>query len=226
MQSIQTTIDQVVERVKRITPPTWTPRVLVPAVYQIWWQMECRSGLHDDLRPKDEMDLAWIAEYFESRGVLCGAWGIPGFLTHEEGIMHGKAASVVDLYVLDLEPYEDYLEDPTKDPQDFITGFGAYCGKLPDISVVPIPSGIDTLECTWTKWFHFANQFRAQCYWTDNADLHPKVALPYLYKKQREVCNRTKGIIPMYPRPELDPPEVSRLLKIARSPRDIWVLGE
>jgi len=108
------TLDDASDRVRAHTPRKYLPRLLIPALYGDIWQADShlRNTCGMDLRPKNARDLGWIVDRFRERDLPIGAWGVPRELTEAEGAQHGQAAAMVDLYVLDVEPYEGFLLRP------------------------------------------------------------------------------------------------------------------
>ena len=219
------TVAEAASRAKSLTPKEFRPAVLVPTVYGPWFQAQCRTGLGSELVPADGPGVKRIMDELAGQGVGAGGWAVPRFLTEEEGKQQGAAAANCDLFVLDVEPYAGFLNDPSADPANYMRGFESACGRRPWISLVPQSSGVDALG-HMPAWVSWGAGIRPQCYWTDAAALGwPDPASTYL-SGMLSKAGASRPIVPIFPRRELDPTRVDQQLAAADGNRDIWVLGK
>jgi hypothetical protein len=221
------TVGEVIERMRVATPPGWLYRALIPTVYGDTWQADpsLSNTCGMELRPKDAADFRWIKDRFDEQSVMMGGWAVPRTLSFEEGYAHGSAGAVVDLMILDLEPYAGFLEKPfDKCPDDYIRGYQDACARRPWVSIVPQASGIETLGTAWGHWARFSVGLRPQCYFTDGASLdYPEPSMPYLSARMAKV-NVKRRVVPIFPSRSKGDGHTDELLHLARADRDVWVL--
>ena len=218
------TIREAAARAKAATPAGYAPAVMLPTVYGPWFQAECTTGLGDELLPKDGPDVKRIVDAFHAEGVGCGGWAIPRYLTQAEGQAQGAAARYCDLFALDVEPYAGFLLDASANPANYMRGFQSACDARPWVSLVPQSSGIDVIGHV-SDWIRWGQGLRPQCYFTDSPALDwPQPSGGYL-AGVLSAAGVSRPIVPIFPRRELDPAHVDRLLAEADGDQDIWVLA-
>lgn len=220
-------VDQMAAKVKAATPAGWAPRLLVPCLYGPWWQgdTDINNSLHADFRPKSAEDVKWIRERMYERGIAFGGWGVPRFCTYEEGQLHGMAAKAAGFYVLDLEPYEDFLLSPMdRTPGDFVVGYKSKCTTPYDLSIVPHDSGISPLGQQWLWWLLHCRRLHPQFYFTDAAQLDPVPATAFL-KERMNAVRLSRPITMLLPCVPKGGDRTLELLANSTGNVDLWTLA-
>lgn len=192
-------IEAVLADVKAATPPGWQPALLVKCGEGNSWQGSFGSVLDRSMRPGSEDDIRYLRAVVEAAGVAFGAWVWPRELTPEEGRLYQRIAIAAGYLCLDVEPYDDDAVGRGESPDPM---FEALWDGITDeftvgLSIVPLPSGINPLAGVLKDWLGGVNDVRPQTYWTDNPNLHPDVALPYM--ESRGITGLP--IIPIVPHP-------------------------
>ncbi len=95
-------LNEAIQVTRSLTPPGWTPSLLLPTHFGQWPQGECRQSLPADMLVRTPADVATIRVIVESQGLGFGAWGVPVDSSSPE--LAASFAAAAGYYVANFEP--------------------------------------------------------------------------------------------------------------------------